>query len=280
LVAQSVPATSLRGIITDPSGARIPRAAVQLRVPSGEQAQTTDANGQYAFAGITPGKYDVQITAQAFKVEQKQGFNISGPATLNVQLALEEQTEVVNVQEDATATVSTDPDSNASATVLGKNELDALSDDPDELAQQLQALAGPGVGPQGGQIYTDGFSGGTPPPKSSIREIRINSNPWSAEYDQPGNGRVEILTNPGGDTDHGLFSVQFNNQDFNTRSPLYIQSSSLPPYKNLLWNGNLTGPIKKKQGIIYIRLQPSRHHGKRVHSGDQSQQQPEPATCQ
>ena len=46
---------------------------------------------------------------------------------------------------------------------------------------------------------------------------------------------------------HGQFSTQFNNENFNTRSPLYVQSSSLPPYKNLLWNGNLAGPIKKNK---------------------------------
>src|SRR6266516_4395965 len=105
--------------------------------------------------------------------------------------------------------------------------------------------------PQGGQIYTDGFAGGVPP-KSSIREIRINSNPFSAEYDQPGNGRVEILTKPGGETVHGQFSTQFNNQDFNTRSPLYVQSSSLPPYKNLLWNGNIGGPNKRNKASFTL----------------------------
>ncbi|PYS05460.1 MAG: TonB-dependent receptor [Acidobacteria bacterium] len=250
-LAQNPPPASLRGIITDPSGARIPRAAIQLRGPSGEQTETTDANGLYAFTGLPPGRYDIQITAPAFKADQKEAFNVSGPTTLNVQLRVEGQPQVVTVEEDSAAAVSTDPDSNASATVLGKSELDALSDDPDELAQQLQALAGPGVGPQGGQIYTDGFAGGVPP-KSSIREIRINSNPFSAEYDQPGNGRVEILTKPGGETVHGQFSTQFNNQDFNTRSPLYVQSSSLPPYKNLLWNGNIGGPIKRNKASFTL----------------------------
>jgi hypothetical protein len=190
-----------------------------------------------------PGRYDIEIAAPGFKTDRKQSVNVTATASLNVQLALEAQTQVVDVQENDTAGVSTSPDSNASATVIGKSELDALSDDPDELAKQLEALAGPGVGPQGGQIYTDGFTSGVPP-KTSIREIRINSNPYSAEYDQPGNGRVEILTKPGGDTYHGQLSVQYNNEHLNTRSPLYVQSSSLPPYKNLLWNGSVSGPIK------------------------------------
>src|SRR5579884_433529 len=225
--AQNSTPTTLKGVVTDPSGARIPGATVQLRGPAGEQTQTTDANGQYTFTGVRNGTYDVQISAPDFKTDQRQAVNINGATTLDVQLTLQVQAQVVNVQEEAAA-VSLEPDANASATVLGKTELDSLSDDPDELAQQLQALAGPGAGPGGGgQIYTDGFSNGGVPPKSSIREIRINSNPYSAEYDSPGNNRVEILTKPGSDTVHGQFSTQFNNENFNTRSPLYTQSSSL-----------------------------------------------------
>ena len=64
---------------------------------------------------------------------------------------------------------------------------------------ELSALAGPSAGPNGGQIYVDGFTGGQLPPKSSIREIRVNQNPFSAQYDSLGFGRIEIITKPGGD---------------------------------------------------------------------------------
>ena len=81
----------------------------------------------------------------------------------------------------------------------------------------LQALAGPSAGPNGGQIYIDGFTGGQLPPKSSIREIRINQNPFSAEYDKLGYGRIEIFTKPGTDKYHGqilgqreFFVLQFH----------------------------------------------------------------------
>src|ERR1700693_218826 len=100
--AQPAPKASLRGVVTDPSGARIPGASVQLRGPAGEQTQTSDANGQYALQGLTPGRYDVRVTAADFKADQRQAFSISGTATLNFQLVLEGQTEVVNVQEHAT----------------------------------------------------------------------------------------------------------------------------------------------------------------------------------
>src|SRR5437762_5888327 len=116
-VAQTAPQANLRGIVTDPSGARIPRATVQLRGTAGEQTQTSDANGQYAFTGLAPGRYDIQVTAPDFKTDRRQAFAISGTATLNVQLTLEGQAQVVNVQEDgnAAAAVGVDPDANASA---------------------------------------------------------------------------------------------------------------------------------------------------------------------
>jgi hypothetical protein len=217
---------------------------VQLVGPGGQQRKNTDGTGQYSFAALTPGTYLVRVIAKDFSLEEKPDFAINGAVVLDVQLRIETASQVVSVEAEADRVkVSIDPDSNASAIVIGKKELDSLSDDPDELASQLQALAGPGAGPQGGQIYTDGFAG-SPPPKSSIREIRINSNPFSSEYDQPGFGRIEILTKPGTDVLHGQFSNQYNNENFNSRSPL-LQASSLPPYKNLLWGGSIGGPIRK-----------------------------------
>src|SRR5947208_2084944 len=79
----------------------------------------------------------------------------------------------------------------------GARQIAALSDDPDELALQLEALAGPAPGPNGGQMFVDGFTAGNLPPKSSIREVRINANPFSPEFDRPGFSRVEIFTKPG-----------------------------------------------------------------------------------
>ena len=105
------------------------------------------------------------------------------------------------------------------ATVIKGKDLDALSDDPDELSSELTALAGPAAGPNGGQIYVDGFTGGQLPPKSSIREIRINQNPFSAQYDKLGYGRVEVFTKPGTDKYHGNLSVQGGDNVFNTSNP-------------------------------------------------------------
>ena len=139
--------------------------------------------------------------------------------------------------------MSTEAGANTSAIVLKGSDLDALSDDPDELQNELEALAGPSAGPNGGQIYIDGFTGGQLPPKSAIREIRINQNPFSAEFDRIGYGRIEILTKPGSDTLHGRFFGQGNDNAFNTGNPF---TSNLPSYYSDQFNGTLSGPISKK----------------------------------
>jgi hypothetical protein len=138
--------------------------------------------------------------------------------------------------------VSTDAGANTSAIVLKGSDLDALSDDPDELSNELEALAGPSAGPNGGQIYIDGFTGGQLPPKSAIREIRINQNPFSAEFDHIGYGRIEILTKPGTDTLHGRFFGQGNDDALNTGNPFTAQ---LPSYYSYQYNGTVSGPLSK-----------------------------------
>ena len=138
---------------------------------------------------------------------------------------------------------STSPDANASSLVLSGKDLDALSDDPDELQSELQALAGPSAGPNGGQIYIDGFTGGQLPPKSSIREIRINQNPFSAQYDRMGFGRIEILTKPGTDKLHGQASFSDNHSFMDALNPF---AATEPDFSTQMLSGNVGGPLGKK----------------------------------
>ena len=132
--------------------------------------------------------------------------------------------------------------------MLKGSDLDALSDDPDELSSELTALAGPSAGPNGGQIYIDGFTGGQLPPKSAIREIRINQNPFSAEFDKIGYGRIEILTKPGTDTLHGRVFGQGNDNVFNTGNPF---TAELPSYYSFQYNGSVSGAMSKWASFFF-----------------------------
>ena len=238
-------ATDLRGIVTDPSGAFVPGALVQLRGSGADQRTKTGDNGKYAFESVKPGKYTVRFLAKGFTVSEIKDVDIAKATVLDAQLTIAAENQVVNVEAEANS-VSTDTAENGDALVLKEKELAALSDDPDELSQQLQALAGPGGGPDGAQIYIDGFTGGELPPKSSIREVRINSNPFSPEYDRPGFGRIQIFTKPGSDKIRGQAFMQYNKEALNSRSPLLDQSKR-PPYQQRFFGFSLSGPLLKSK---------------------------------
>jgi hypothetical protein len=195
----------IRGQVTDPSGAALVSATVLLTTPSGASMDTTtNKEGVYEFKNLAAGNYEIKAVAAAFALFDKTGVSLAPGQTLQVDipLTLEIEKEKVEVS-SSTTQVDVSPQNNANSITLQGKDLEALSDDPDELASELQALAGPSAGPNGGQIYIDGFTAGQLPPKASIREIRINQNPFSSEYDKLGYGRIEIFTKPGTDKLHG-----------------------------------------------------------------------------
>src|ERR1700732_3978570 len=223
----------LRGQVTDPSGAAVTNATVVMTPPAGSPLTTqTNSQGTYEFKGLPPGKYTLNVIAQGFTVYENDNPTIAAqPLRLNVQLTIAVEEQKIQVS-DTAPTVDVNPGNNAGAIVLSGKELEALPDDPDELQSDLEALAGPSAGPNGGQMYIDGFTAGQLPPKSSIREIRINQNPFSSEYDKLGYGRIEIFTKPGTDKLHGQFFVLGNSSAFNSRNPFEIarNGTALPGY--------------------------------------------------
>lgn len=239
---------SIRGVVTDPSGALVPGVSVNASAPGAPSKNAkTDAQGRYSVIGLSPGIYQVRASAKGFGTFQKADVEVTAAqaAVLNVALQIATDAQAIQVTTDSQDQVSTDPSSNAGALVIKGAALEALPDDPDDLQADLQALAGPATGPNGGQIFIDGFSGGQLPPKNSIREIRVNSNPFSAEYDRPGFGRIEIFTKPGTDKIHGSAFFNFGDRALNTRNPL-LASSSPPDYQSKFYMANLGGPATKK----------------------------------
>ncbi len=238
---------TVHGLVTDPDDAVVPGATVTLTPASGKaQTTTSKSDGTYTFRGVPGGTYVITVTAPGFGVFVKEAFRVAANAnvTLDPKLAIADFQQQMTVQADS-INLSVDPENNATTTVISGAALDALSDDPDELSSELSALAGPSSGPGGGQIYIDGFTGGQLPPKSSIREIRINSNPFSAQYDQLGYGRIEIFTKPGTDKFHGNGSFQYNDKFLNTSTPFLGAANQQPDYHTIFYMGSVTGPIRK-----------------------------------
>ena len=253
-VAQAQTASgTLHGQVSDPSGAAIPNASVVVTpAAAGSTPIKTQANGQgqYEFKGLAPGQYTLNAFAQGFSVYEND--NVVIPANqslvLNVPMTIEVEQQKIQV-EDTAPTVDVNPSNNAGAITITGKELEALPDDPDELLTDLQALAGPSAGPNGGQLYIDGFTAGQLPPKESIREIRINQNPFSAEYDKLGYGRIEVFTKPGTDKFHGQLQVNGNDSAFNSPNP--FGGANQPGYDSTQFSGSIGGPINKKSSFFF-----------------------------
>jgi hypothetical protein len=233
----------VRGTIKDDTGGVIPGATVTLSDENGTaQTTTSGPSGTYAFRHVAPGTYTVTTTYSGMQQQNATIVSVSAEsgATANIVMTVQAQKQELTVTDTADNTVTTEPSNNATALVLKQEDLDALPDDPDDLQTDLQALAGPSAGPGGNQIYIDGFTGGRLPPKESIREIRINSNPFSAEFEKLGYGRIQIFTKPGSDKFHGQGYYHISDGIWNSRNPFL---SVNPPFRTQMFGGNVSGPL-------------------------------------
>jgi hypothetical protein len=234
---------SLHGQVLDPSGALVPGATITVSQGGKSLTARSGEDGVYFFRTLQTGTYTLSVEAPGFTLHSQMSIPIVSGQSRQLNLTLAIAVEQQNVQvSDQSSGVSVNPDENSNALIIKGGDLDALSDDPDQLQNELQALAGPAAGPNGGEIYIDGFTGGQLPPKSSIREIRVNQNPFSAEFDRIGYGRIEILTKPGSDKFGGHITSLATDSALNTGNPLITQQ---PEYYLYFIQGDVNGPLTK-----------------------------------
>lgn len=262
LAARAQSNGAIQGRVEDPSGAVIPGASVTVRPQPGaarpqaggpSRTATSDGLGRFHVSGLPPGRYQVTAQAAGFELATQPAEipAAGGVVKLQIQLTIEAQSQQVVVQGNAPQ-LELAPQSNASAVVVAGKDLGSLSNDPDELQNQLQALAGPAVGPDGGEIYIDGFLGGDLPPKSAIREVQVNSNPFAVRNDRLGYGRIDIFTKPGASSYHGSASTEYNDARMNALSTFLSNSSQPPPtYHTWLSDASVGGPIGKNASFFF-----------------------------
>ena len=241
----------ISGHVTDPSGAVIPGAAITCTGADGAAlSATSDAAGRYVFAGLPPGRYTVLVHADGFATQTVPDVLISasGHISLDLKLQIETSTQTVQVADSAS---DTSPEKNGDAIVIKGADLNMLSADSNQMLQQLQGIAGSG-GDGSSQLYVDGFSNGKMPPKNTIREIRINDNPFSAEYEEQGFNRIEIFTKPGSDTWHGEAFSFGTDSAFDSMNP-YAEEPQ--PFHTVETDADLNGPLGKKTSLLLGILQ-------------------------
>ena len=135
--------SSVRGTVTDPSGAAVPAATVTASGANNVvKVATTNQQGAYSIVGLPAGKYTVRVLANGFNVAEN-AIDVAAGASQTVNASLTVVTEKQTVTVTDQLHVDVDPSNNASQLVLKGVDLDVLSDNPDDLQPDLQALAGP-----------------------------------------------------------------------------------------------------------------------------------------
>ncbi|MGB8509513.1 MAG: TonB-dependent receptor [Pyrinomonadaceae bacterium] len=241
---------SLYGVIEDQVGAVIVGATVTATDAAGAtKTAVSNSSGAYQFANLAPGTYKINAIAGSFQPTESTDVEVVAgrKSQLNLKLfAVLEKQEVTVLSE---GNLSTDLNRNRTALVLRGKDLDALPDDTEDLTTVLRAMAGPSAGLSGSQFLVDGYDAGTLPPKESIKEIRLNENPFSSEYDKLGFGRIEIITKAGTDKLRGGVFFNFNDESLNARNPF---AANRAPFQSKYFGGSVSGPIVKGKSSYFF----------------------------
>ena len=232
--------STLRVTVRDETQAALITATVTLTDSLGVSRQVlVDESGVASFAGVVPGTHQITVEAEGFQsftgpFTVRRGSN-TAIATLTV--AFRERVEVKEVSAEARR-------DNGFTTTLTKEDIDALSDDPDEMAEQLRQMAGPGA-----QLFIDGFRGGRLPPKDQIQQIRFNTNSYSAEYHEAGMVRIEVITKPGMGNWRGTMNFGFRDESMNATNKFATEKG---PEQQKRFMVNAQGPVTKgKNGLSF-----------------------------
>jgi hypothetical protein len=245
--------STLRGQVVDELNAVIPNAEITLIGKDGKERKTKSSfTGEFSIPNVPPGTYTLTTAYPGFQTAVVNDLKIpQGSSPLTVQMAIAAVEVITDVSANNTA-VSTEPDQNMNATVLGEDFIKTLPDDEDELRDYLNALAGGGANGQGAQIMIDGFSGGRLPPKEAIMQININMNPFSAEFSNAGFNRIEIITRPGNGSWRGGGSFSMRNSALDARNAFALTKPDLAQQR---YSFNFGGPIIRKKWDFFSNLE-------------------------
>ena len=231
------------GIVQDQTGAVLQKATVELIPASGTAlSTTTDAAGAFRFDAVAPGQYELRAIVEGFKASSVRiRVGARPPAPQRLVLRLANIAQQITVSDEAAA-VTTDARENRDAVTVDQKTLDNLPVfDRDIVGSLSRFLDAGSMGTGGATLIVDGMEAkSVGVSASAIQQIKINSDPYSAEFVRPGRGRIEVITKSGTDAYHGSFDVTFRDARFNARDPF---APDRAPEQRRIFEGFLSGPI-------------------------------------
>src|SRR5688572_5288211 len=243
--AQAPSGGTLVVTVVDITGAVLPGATVTVAgiEPANKaltiEPATAGADGVATIVKLAPGRYSVQADFDGFETRRIPDVRVrNGNNRQVLMLPIAGHKESVTVGQDK-QTAAADPRGSSFGTTLTREQLEALSDDPEVLRQQLQEMAGPGA-----VIKVDSFEGGALPSKSQIRSIRISRDQFAAEHHAAGGINIEIITQPGLRPIGMNFGTRMRSNGLAGRSPF---TPVRGPERNTNYNVGVNGTLVKNK---------------------------------
>jgi hypothetical protein len=227
--------------VADQTGAILPGATVTITGDDGKALApvVTDGDGTATFTGVAPGRYRMAVEFPGFENRQVPDVRVrAGDNKQGVVLSIEKLQDTVTVGQDERSAAA-DPRGRAFGSALTREQIDALSDDPDEARRQLQEMVGGNA-----VVRVDSFEGAQLPPKSQIRSIRVSRDAFAAEFHQGGGIFVDIVTQPGGGPTRGGFQYRLRDGSMSGRSP-FIPTKG--PERTQDYQTNVSGTLVRNK---------------------------------
>jgi hypothetical protein len=244
---------SILGVVQDQAGATIAGARVELGAAStrGAQSTITDQSGRFEFKRIASGTYRLQVSYQGFESTTLDvTLGSQSPAPLQVVMAIASLRQETTITSEP-AKISTEASDNKDTVALSEQSLSNLPVfDQDYIGAMSRFLDPASVGTSGVSLVVNGMEvnnlGVSP---SAIKDIKINQDPYSAEYQRPGRGRIEVTTKPGSPEYHGTFNFIFRDAHLNARDPFAL---TRPPEQRRIYEGYLSGPVRRSKKTSFL----------------------------
>jgi Carboxypeptidase regulatory-like domain/TonB dependent receptor len=250
--AQPSARNSISGLVQDQAGAAISGAIVEIVAGTVTQpSTTTDQSGSFRFNRLPSGKYQLKVRSEGFEVatvEVTVGSQPQPPLQIVMAIAsLHQETTVTSEP----ATINTEATDNKDTVALSEQSLSNLPVFDQDYIGAMSRFLDPGsVGTNGVSLVVNGMEvnnlGVSP---SAIKEIKINQDPYSAEFQRPGRGRIEVTTKPGSPEYHGTFNFIFRDAHLNARDPFAL---TRPPEQRRIYEGYLSGPVRRSKKTSFL----------------------------
>jgi outer membrane receptor protein involved in Fe transport len=281
-----LPTATVRGTVTDDSGAAVPAADVRLKnLQTGQTRTVTTAEaGSYFVPALPVGDYEERVSKQGFETSVFDRFTltVAQDATVNVTLkigAIEQQVTVssaVQAVDTETATLggTVDEQKMEDLPLNGRNFVQLALN---EMGVAANTSYTPAAGASGTLITVNGAPvrsnaylldgatmqnaygengasiGGTTLGVDGIREFRVITNGFSAQYGGAMGSQILLVSQSGTNAIHGSLFDYFRNSDLDARN--FFDPHTIPHFARNNYGGSLGGPIKRDKTFIFANYE-------------------------